>query len=828
MQRSFKLYLVKHNAQSLITNFSPQVQHTFNLFSTFDEKITIQDNDQATLTFSLMKYIYSDMGIQENYWLRSLTLGAHIRLIEDEYRQYDFIISSVAPKLSKSNVCYEFTCQDEVSYRWSRIKIGYSYSTVDRGGVANIYTIASHILSDCHLDEWDVIESTIGDKVDLTLQKQLFTFEIADSNPYNALIEACNSVNAQLSVNYSNKTLSFYQKSNRPFSGYRYRPEVNLSNLNVTYNSDNLSTILHVAGGTDEHDNIVTMVPYMPKIIQKRFLSNEYWRDTEPEDGWYSDYFYPPYWHHLTQLDFDNLETYLGFTSLKTDMGSDTTPSNMPPDFSKLYPPVNGIYDKYIEDIRSLYPTLEQYNKYIDQSQLYYADFYLQQQYSVQPATQPANQVPDPDWVPDEYKGLYTRSQYEELISKLQQTELEEFKAFIQIANKHMHLGQFLFDFNFFVNTGAMSTTDYATLSNLFNIKMRDNNIMLKIYTQLYQELNWSISQELANVNNYLEQVAGLYMDIYNDWQNMIDGSKSWSGTKYQENLDQVQYHLAQLSSIINKSNGLFTMLHNAYGRRLVDSIPEFIHIKDEHNRYINIRDESRIQVDILNIKLKNYQGNELDPEYIQLQSDYQYYSQKYLTAMSFCGDGIGLDSGYWTIYQSDSINYRVPSIFQYLQDQVLGVYVPSSTLGVYDQMKYYDHANEQLWHTIYNTYKQFIYEQKYENSDEIDSVNLYNQAIIYYADYNKPSASYTVETLDLGALEPIALPRLQVGYCIRVYNDYLNLNDQAVNTIQYANNELIITNISYTLRESQKVSIGVEQTTQYKTILQKLIKTIK
>ena len=37
------------------------------------------------------------------------------------------------------------------------------------------------------------------------------TLEVVDSNPYNIIIEGCNSLNAYLKVNYTHKYISFYQ-----------------------------------------------------------------------------------------------------------------------------------------------------------------------------------------------------------------------------------------------------------------------------------------------------------------------------------------------------------------------------------------------------------------------------------------------------------------------------------------------------------------------------------------------------------------------------------------------------------------------------------------
>jgi hypothetical protein len=83
------------------------------------------------------------------------------------------------------------------------------------------------------------------------------------------LIEACSVANAYMQVNYTNSYITFYSKDSIKFSGYRYRPEINLKSLDVTYSGEDIATILYVSGGTDEYDRIITLVPSFPTAIKK-------------------------------------------------------------------------------------------------------------------------------------------------------------------------------------------------------------------------------------------------------------------------------------------------------------------------------------------------------------------------------------------------------------------------------------------------------------------------------------------------------------------------------------------------------------------------------
>lgn len=86
-------------------------------------------------------------------------MGARLQLITDNNRRIDFIVSSVAPALSRSNVVYTFTAEDEVSYLWSRHNLGYSYPWTEEedDGPQCIAEYATRILQDNHLDnQWSV------------------------------------------------------------------------------------------------------------------------------------------------------------------------------------------------------------------------------------------------------------------------------------------------------------------------------------------------------------------------------------------------------------------------------------------------------------------------------------------------------------------------------------------------------------------------------------------------------------------------------------------------------------------------------------------------
>ena len=134
------------------------------------------------------------------------------------------------------------------------------------------------------------------------------------------------------------------------------------------------------------------------------------------------------------------------------------------------------------------------------------------------------------------------------------------------------------------------------------------------------------------------------------------------------------------------------------------------------------------------------------------------------------------------------------------------------------------ERANSRETARLYANYGDFIYESTYENTDELDSIGLYNQTVNNFALYNKPAASYSMTTIDLNCLEQISIPNVVVGAKIRVYNELLNLKDGENNNLQYTNNDLTITAINRKLRSSDDVSFTVEKTNRINKLVEKLL----
>ena len=756
MTSNFKLYIVHNKYTKLITSYSSaEDELCYNLFSTFEEQFNHEENNQIKFTFQIAKYIDGNFAHKEdggvmrvrNELLTLLPIGGKLRLVEDDNTIYDLIVTSIAPTLSNGNVIYTYTCQDEISYKWSKTRVGYSYSTTERGRVKNIYEIARDVIQDCGFKGWDAVESVFdGIQTGSPLSTQYISLEVEDSNPYNVIIEACNVLCANMVVDYKNKLLSFFQKNRRPFSGYRYRPERNMKNLTVTYDGAELGSILHVRGGTDEYEQYVTIVPAIPLGIQSDFLSGNGWQ---------------------TQPTFN----IIAETDVVTKDGD--------------------IITKTGDVITAGWSMLE-----------YAAENYP----------------------------------YTTTTPALQLEEYAEYQNFVRALQAVPHLNQFLYDFDFFLQSGLMSQEVYSNLKELFDKNMRNNNVYLKIYTQQYYRDSWNFQNYLVDLETNFEELYALYSDI-SSTAIFVDAKN-----KCETHKQAISETQKKIKTLLDRQDVL-NWMGCLYGNMEYKNIPEYQDLLQTIKSYEKRRDLYAEKVEMLERKKKTFEQDKKydnNPDYINVIGELEYYASSWHTLITLVGqntsDNESLEKGYFTLYEGTNIRSLYYEMLAQLWTDKTSLWnnrlITSESYdnkGSYGQIQKYEQANQLLWQTIYSEYGDFIYEQVYENADELRQQSLLDQALIYFEDVKMPKANYSVDTLHLGELEPYNLPMPQPGYRIKVYNELLNLNDNAINDIQYKEdgNDLVITSISYSLRKKSEASITVEQVTQYEAILQKLIKMV-
>ena len=266
-------------------------------YSTYDENLTMKNNSQYSLTFSMNKYINDNI----NPFFYLIVEGRKLRLETSDFT-IDFIITSVTPKITNKNNIINVVCQDVFSYEMSRQNISISYES---DGPKTYYEHLQNLLLISKLDGcYEIDNNSQEGSVPLFLDPYSLdyikttsplktTMTIENSTPYNAFVQLANDFNALLDITYpqpiykdeelpSGETISMYigeskskigftNNKTRKWNGYTVRPETNLSNFSITKKTDNFCSILHVTGGDTSEGQPVGLMPVMPPRIQAFF-----------------------------------------------------------------------------------------------------------------------------------------------------------------------------------------------------------------------------------------------------------------------------------------------------------------------------------------------------------------------------------------------------------------------------------------------------------------------------------------------------------------------------------------------------------------------------
>lgn len=752
--RKFQLYFRSGKQRILITDFDTLTKQNITPTSTFNEKISKSDNDQINFTFSLSATYLDGGKYVSNPWVARLHHHTILELVEDN-QTYDLVISSIEPDTSTKKLIYNYTAKDYFSYILSRRCLGFTYCNIpdadldyntypelyDNYGVESIFQIGSKILRKAYMYDWQVYFKE-GDAEYEALAQKPISLDVSDTNPYNALVEACNSLNCCMRVDYANKMITFLEKSHIPFSGYRYRPEYNLRSLSVSYNGEELTTLMHVEGGKNEKDQYITITPYFPYAVNRwlaLFYNKIEWYDKEHNKRIVGNGY--GNWGVNNNIDF--------LLPTRLDDNGNT---------------IIGWWDN-IKNTIATYP--------------------------------------------ESFLSYYAIAEKDRDPSKLQE-EQQELNDFFTLIAKVPYAGQYILDMEFFELKGEFSAAKKAQFHSTLNGIAR-YNIMLKDIVYSRNNLRYEIESIMAKVMGQ----ADIYTSIL---LTMIDQGVE-KASQYESDLTEVGEKIKSYIGALGKK--LF-LLH---GAKSLSDYPEIQTFDSQHKQA-----EAQRQYKEYETLYKEYnrllkENSSSDYTVTDLEAKAANYENLYKTYFAW-GAGANepaLDNhlGTYAYLYSMLTNPAYVAVPTQLEEGV------NYSMPLDQAYTSYTASLDALTGDLYHNFGQYIVESKYTNSDEIDPISLYNQAITYFQDLYKPKAEYNIETINIRQLELISVPQLQVNSKIRIYNSEIGLDDAQNDTISERENELIVTSISYSLRDNLNVSVGVEQITRYNSILQKLIQSI-
>lgn len=400
--------------------------------------------------------------------------------------------------------------------------------------------------------------------------------------------------------------------------------------------------------------------------------------------------------------------------------------------------------------------------------------------------------------------------------------EIKELNDFIAVATEVPYLSQYLVDFSYFRNTNQLTESELENINKIFNVKMRKNNIDYKNITSLYYRTEYQILSIMEEIWAVGEQYEALWMEYNSDYNNKNLNDYNIQANKLSKKMEDI---------FLRNNKELIRLCNTMYGVLKVEGSWNF-ELLNKYNQAFaeNTKLASQMQEKMKDLQekiqeLKNKEVEETNYEIMTLESEYALAKKQFATYLSLSfswSPNKDLDENYTlSSFKVSGLNYLIYSTFIKVLTETTNIV--SYDKGLEQKLAEFKATDDALWAELLNEYGSCFYENSYENADELDSVSLYNQAVSYFYDINKPTANYNLQVLDLSALDLVGMPDLDVGNTIQVCDKRLH------SPVDYTliKDNLIITGLKFDLRKPSSVSVDVEHYVPYQRILSKLIKTV-
>ena len=137
-----------------------------------------------------------------------------------------------------------------------------------------------------------------------------------------------------------------------------------------------------------------------------------------------------------------------------------------------------------------------------------------------------------------------------------------------------------------------------------------------------------------------------------------------------------------------------------------------------------------------------------------------------------------------------------------------------------------YQTKHQELWSSLYKQFPSILLEQKYQNEDATNSLELLQMAKLAMQDFNNIEREYNITTIDTFALKGYEGQQINIGDSIALNAEelYTGFDDIKESLKQY----LFVTDISYTLRQDTDVNLTVNKIKYQDKMIQQLAKLIK
>lgn len=524
--------------------------------------------------------------------------------------------------------------------------------------------------------------------------------------------------------------ISFKNKANRTYKGYKLNPYVNIKNFTRSSSSEELYTVIDVYGG-EVNDTPVNMIPTMPLAFKQYF-----WDCIE---------------HDFNSADW----------------------------FQYFY---ENAYTDIVQNILS-----------------------------------------NPD------KGYLTKEQY-----NAQKPELLEYASILdQVPNFENRI----YDISYFYHTGKITESNFLYFQNRIQDDLRKLNIKINLYTEQYYNLLSAVSMLMSEIEFLTSNIVTeeQYLNELNlrlikyqetrpsdkitetEWKikDMIATSMS-TIDKYREQLenalgivnqkldfssDYLLYNLLQLYGYTSHNNNCFINMINELNNS----------IQDQQEQYeANAERLSQIAAQ-LETTISEYQKRNLEVEQAGLERN-QLNIEKALGRKS--EEPHDSHEGYLYL-RRDALQTLYNMYQSYYTEPIIG----------YEDylMNYYSGVNliyekDLILQDLYSKFEDFLIEGYYQNSDEVNSIDLAEQALLIKQQMIYPKITYNVGIIDLSSLENYKYLKIQIGDKIKIDDTNLFL-EYNPNYQEYVS----VTGIHYQLREPDNTQLEINKQDEDNRLIQKL-----
>lgn len=145
---------------------------------------------------------------------------------------------------------------------------------------------------------------------------------------------------------------------------------------------------------------------------------------------------------------------------------------------------------------------------------------------------------------------------------------------------------------------------------------------------------------------------------------------------------------------------------------------------------------------------------------------------------------------------------------------------------GKMSEYEKYQIKHQELWSSLYKQFPSILLEQKYQNEDATNSLELLQMAKLAMQDFNNIEREYNITTIDTFALKGYEGQQINIGDSIALNAEelYTGFDDIKESLKQY----LFVTDINYTLRQDTDVNLTVNKIKYQDKMIQQLAKLIK